>query len=71
MSMLQSSTAWWYAKLLVNMLVGWLADDFLGWLADDFFSPTTLLSTFQVNKELFHTVYDMIAVLLHHALGGD
>ena len=63
MSVLQSSTAWWYAKLLVNILVGWLADDF--------FSPTTLLSTFQVNKELFHTVYDMIAVLLHHTLGGD
>ena len=35
------------------------------------FSPTTLLSTFQVNKELFHIVYDMIAVLLHHTLGGD
>ena len=71
MSVLQSSTAWWYAKLLVNILVDWLADDFLGWLADVFFSPTTLLSTFQVNKELFHPVYDMIAVLLHHTLGGD
>ena len=68
----QSNTQWTsdIVVLLIRLLHCGVVDILVGWLANDF-SPTTLLSTFQVNKELFHIVYDMIAVLLHHTLGGD
>ena len=61
-----SNTQWTrdIVVLLTRFLHCGMLDILVGWL-------TTLLSTFQVNKELFHTVYDMIAVLLYHTLGGD
>ena len=68
----QSNTQWTsdIVVLLTRLLHCGMVDILVGWLADDFF-PNNLINTFEVNKELFHTVYDIIALLLHHTLGGD
>ncbi|XP_076812114.1 mediator of RNA polymerase II transcription subunit 12-like protein [Clavelina lepadiformis] len=45
------------------------------WTSDVVVLLTTLINSgmvdVQINADLFNTVYDMIAVLLHHTLGGD